>query len=68
MKLMKTDKASFNDLNKKNFERVMRLNQLAIDHMKGKKLDGRIIVSSNAKVKVNTKINTWFRNTYEQSN
>lgn len=54
MKLMKTDKASFNDLNKKNFERVMHLNQLAIDHMKGKKLDGRIIVSSNAKAEVNT--------------
>ena len=54
MKLMKTDKSSFNDLNKKNFDRVMHINQLAVDHMKSKKLAGRIIVSSSAKAEVNT--------------
>lgn len=54
IKLAKTDKSSFNDLNKKNFERIMHLNQLAVDHMKAKKINGKIIVSSSAKAEVNT--------------
>ena len=54
MKLSKTDKVSFNDLNKKNLERIMHINQLAIDHMKGKKIMGRIIVSSSAKAEANS--------------
>ena len=54
MKLSKTDKESFTELNKKNLERIMHINQLAIDHMKGKKIKGRIIVSSSGKAEANS--------------
>ena len=54
MKISKTDKDSFVDLNKKNLDRVMLINQLAIDHMKGKKILGKIIVSSSAKAEANS--------------
>ena len=54
MKISKTDKGSFVDLNKKNLDRIMLINQMAIDHMKGKKILGKIIVSSSAKAEANS--------------
>ena len=54
MKISKTDKGSFVDLNKKNLNRIMLINQMAIDHMKGKKILGKIIVSSSAKAEANS--------------
>ena len=54
MKLMKTDSAILKTLTRRILNELCDINQLAIDHMKGKKIDGRIIVSSSAKGEVNT--------------
>lgn len=47
LKITRTDKNVFNELHTKNMERILILNKLAVEHMKQKKINGKIILSSN---------------------
>ena len=43
LKITRTDKNVFNELHTKNMERILILNKLAVEHMKQKKINGKII-------------------------
>jgi histidinol-phosphate aminotransferase len=47
LKITRTDNNVFHEFHVKNMERILILNKLAIDHMKQKKIKGKIILSAN---------------------